>query len=121
MFEKVGELLRDFGQSLRFDIQQSANLYVLPIKALTAAYRQGVEQVSHVQPNASKIYDAAELLMQQEQTQKVSVILGIGLGQYCGPSIQEHLNFDNPMIVSPAILSEFGRVSQQLPGDRLAA
>jgi hypothetical protein len=49
MFEKIGELLRDLSQSLRFDIQQSANLYVLPIKAITAAYSQGIAQVSHVQ------------------------------------------------------------------------
>lgn len=40
-------LATPFLKSLKFDIRQSTRLYFLPVRALVAAYRQGVKRTSH--------------------------------------------------------------------------
>jgi hypothetical protein len=78
--------LKEFGNSLKFDIQQSANLYFLPFKALVGLYRDGLQQVQHRPARvASKAYHAVAPTSQQLGA---SALKAADFGQRIGPSIK---------------------------------
>jgi hypothetical protein len=78
----IERYLKEFGKSLKFDFQQSANLYLLPLRTLVGLYHEGLQQVQHRPPRAdSKIYDAAAPASQQQgqSAQRANFAFEVGL------------------------------------------
>jgi hypothetical protein len=114
--------LKEFGNSLKFDIQQSANLYFLPFKALVGLYRDGLQQVQHRPAQvASKAYHAVAPTSQQLGASALKVYLAAEFGQRIGPSIKSSPPSLGSYIPASSIrfplneqgaLSAFGQYSQ---------